>query len=120
MNIGVPKETVADERRVALTPDVAGRLGKSGLAVLVERAAGEAASFGDAAYQAAGATVVPAAADLFGQSDVILKVQMEDVRSVEEFEQKLRDRTNQGQRNALIFAKNASGTPRWVTLPLRL
>jgi len=75
MKIGVPKETVADERRVALTPDVAGRLGKSGLAVLVERAAGEAASFGDAAYQAAGATVVPAAADLFGQSDVILKVQ---------------------------------------------
>src|SRR5207248_7225622 len=38
MRIGVPKETVADERRVALTPDVAGRLGKAGFAVLVERA----------------------------------------------------------------------------------
>ena len=75
MNIGVPKETAADERRVALIPDVAGRLAKSGLAVLVERGAGDAASFGDAAYQAAGATVVPAAADLFGQSDVVLKVQ---------------------------------------------
>jgi len=49
MNIGVPKETVANERRVALTPDVAGRLAKSGLTVLVERAAGEAASFDDAA-----------------------------------------------------------------------
>ncbi len=75
MKIGVPKETAADERRVALTPDVAGRLGKSGLAVLVERGAGEAASFGDEAYQAAGATVVPAAAALFRQSDVVLKVQ---------------------------------------------
>ena len=75
MKIGVPKETAADERRVALIPDVAGRLAKSGLAVLVERGAGDAASFGDAAYQAAGATVVPAAADLFGQSDVVLKVQ---------------------------------------------
>src|SRR2546423_3048534 len=75
MKIGVPKETVANERRVALIPDVAGRLAKSGLAVLVERGAGDAASFGDAAYQAAGATVVPAAADLFGQSDVVLKVQ---------------------------------------------
>jgi len=75
MKIGVPKETAADERRVALTPDVAGRLGKSGLAVLVERGAGEAASFGDEAYQAAGATVVPAAAALLRQSDVVLKVQ---------------------------------------------
>ncbi len=75
MKIGVPKETAADERRVALTPDVAGRLGKSGLAVLEERGAGEAASFGDEAYQAAGATVVPAAAALFRQSDVVLKVQ---------------------------------------------
>ena len=75
MKIGVPKETAADERRVALTPDVAGRLGKSGLAVLVERGAGEAASFGDEAYRAAGATVVPAAAALFRQSDVVLKVQ---------------------------------------------
>jgi serine protease Do len=56
----------------------------------------------------------------FRPGDVILKVQMEDVRSVEELEQKLRDRTSKGQRNALIFAKNASGTPRWVTLPLRL
>src|SRR5207253_5682737 len=75
MKIGVPKETAADERRVALTPDVAGRLGKSGLAVLVQRGAGEAASFGDEAYRAAGATVVPAAAALFRQSDVVLKVQ---------------------------------------------
>ncbi len=75
MKIGVPKETAADERRVALIPDVAGRLAKSGLAVLVERGAGDAASFGDPAYQAAEATVVPAAADLFAQSDVVLKVQ---------------------------------------------
>src|SRR5213592_234258 len=75
MKIGVPKETVADKRRVALTPDVAGRLGKSGLPVHVERAAGQAASFDDEAYRAAGATVVATAAEVFGQSDVVLKVQ---------------------------------------------
>ena len=74
MNIGVPKETAANERRVALTPEVAGRLAKSGWAVLVERGAGEAASFGDESYGTAGATLV-AAADVFGQSDVVLKVQ---------------------------------------------
>src|SRR3989454_4994508 len=75
MNIGVPKETAANERRVALTPDVAGRLVKAGFSVLVERGAGEAASFGDDAFGAAGATLVATAAEVFGQSDIVLKVQ---------------------------------------------
>src|SRR5947208_7680090 len=74
MKIGVPKETTANERRVALTPDVAGRLVKAGLSVVVERGAGEAASFGDDAYGAAGATLVATAAEAFG-SDMVLKVQ---------------------------------------------
>src|SRR5690349_19673585 len=82
MNIGVPKETAPNERRVALTPEVAGRLVKSGVAVLIERGAGEAASFGDDAYAAAGATPVASAADLFGRSDVILKVQPPSVGEV--------------------------------------
>jgi proton-translocating NAD(P)+ transhydrogenase subunit alpha len=76
MKIGVPKETAANERRVAVTPDVAGRLVKTGLSVLVERGAGEAASFGDAAYGAAGATLAATAGEAFGQSDVVLKVQL--------------------------------------------
>ena len=75
MKVGVPKETAAKERRVALTPDVAGKLVKSGLTVLVERGAGEAASFGDEAYRAAGATIGATAAEVFAQGDVILKVQ---------------------------------------------
>src|SRR5881392_3658859 len=75
MRIGVPKETAANERRVALTPDVAGRLVKAGLSVLLERGAGAAASFGDDTYGAAGATPVATAADAFGQSDIVLKVQ---------------------------------------------
>ena len=56
----------------------------------------------------------------FRPGDVILKVQMEDVRSVADFEKKLLERTSKGQRNALIFAKSANGSTRWVTLPLRL
>src|SRR2546426_869149 len=76
MKIGVPKETAANERRVALTPDVAGRLVKAGFSVLVERGAGEAASFGDDAFGAAGATLVATAAEAFGQSDIVLKVQL--------------------------------------------
>jgi proton-translocating NAD(P)+ transhydrogenase subunit alpha len=75
MKIGVPKETAVNERRVALTPDVAGRLVKSGVSVVIERGAGDAASFRDDAYTAAGATLVATAADLFSQGDVVLKVQ---------------------------------------------
>ena len=43
MVVGVPKETAAGERRVALVPDIAGRLAKAGFDVLVERGAGDGA-----------------------------------------------------------------------------
>src|SRR5436189_5072556 len=82
MNIGVPKETAANERRVALTPDAAGRLVKAGFSVLVERGAGEAASFGDDAFGAVGATLVATAAEVFGQSDIVLKVQPPSAQEV--------------------------------------
>ena len=74
MRIGVPKETLANERRVALTPEVAGRLAKAGLTVRVERGAGEGA-FRDDAYATAGVGTAATAADLYAQSDVVLKVQ---------------------------------------------
>jgi|SRR5437870_3932190 len=75
MKIGVPKETAANERRVALVPDTAGRLVKTGFEVLVEQGAGAAAAFPDDAYRAAGAGLVATPADVFGRSDVVLKVQ---------------------------------------------
>ncbi len=75
MKLGVPKETAPNERRVALVPDTVAKLVTTGLQLLVERGAGESASFGDDAYRSAGATVVATAAELFGQSDVVLKVQ---------------------------------------------
>jgi proton-translocating NAD(P)+ transhydrogenase subunit alpha len=75
MEIGVPKETAANERRVALVPETVGRLVKGGLAVLVERGAGTSAFCTDEAYAAAGATVVPDRAALLGRADVVLKVQ---------------------------------------------
>ena len=56
MKVGVPKE-LGQERRVALVPDVVGRLVGSGFEVVVERGAGEAAAFPDAAFLEAGATV---------------------------------------------------------------
>ncbi|HZP71955.1 MAG TPA: Re/Si-specific NAD(P)(+) transhydrogenase subunit alpha [Gaiellaceae bacterium] len=56
MEVGVPKEVVPGERRVALVPETIGRLG-DGVSVIVEAGAGLAAGFPDADYTAAGATV---------------------------------------------------------------
>jgi serine protease Do len=56
----------------------------------------------------------------FKPGDIILKVQMADVHTVEDLEKKLLDHCDKGHRNALIYAKSANGTPRWLTLPLRL
>jgi len=55
--IGIPRETAPGESRVALTPDMVGRLAKSGYDFVVERGAGASAYLPDADYEAAGATM---------------------------------------------------------------
>jgi H+-translocating NAD(P) transhydrogenase subunit alpha len=75
MKLGVPKEIIPGETRVALIPDTVAQLTKKGVEVLVESGAGLAASFLDEAYEKAGAKVVPDAATLYSQSDMICKVQ---------------------------------------------
>jgi NAD(P) transhydrogenase subunit alpha len=72
MIVSTPKEIVADERRVALVPDLVAKLIKSGLEVVVQAGAGVAAGFTDAAYQDKGARLEP---EVLGQADVLLKVQ---------------------------------------------
>ena len=75
MKIGVPKETAANERRVALTPDMVGRLVGAGLEVAVQSGAGEESFYTDDMYRDAGASVAPDASALLGASDIVLKVQ---------------------------------------------
>ena len=60
---------------MALPPDSAGRLVKSGLDVAVQRGAGLNAGFRDDAYSAVGATIVPDVRELFATGQVIAKVQ---------------------------------------------
>ena len=74
MKIAVPRETAEGETRVALTPQVAGQLVADGIEVVVQAGAGEASSNLDDAYREAGATIVPDAAELYGQADVVLRV----------------------------------------------
>lgn len=70
MKVGVPKETAAHERRVALVPDVVGRLVKAGHSVVVNAGAGVEAGFPDDAYTAVGAGLGDA-----WSADVVCKVQ---------------------------------------------
>jgi NAD(P) transhydrogenase subunit alpha len=72
MRIGVPKEQVANETRVAATPKTVEQLVKLGFSVVVEYSAGIKASFEDEAYVRAGASLA-AGADVW-QSDIVLKV----------------------------------------------
>ncbi len=73
MKVGVPKETLAGERRVAIVPETARGLVKSNIQVTVESGAGESAFFSDAAYIDAGAVVTDAATAF--AADAVLKVQ---------------------------------------------
>ncbi|HLI52617.1 MAG TPA: Re/Si-specific NAD(P)(+) transhydrogenase subunit alpha [Thermomicrobiaceae bacterium] len=74
LTVGVPTETVSGEERVALTPDVLKRMARD-FRILVQSGAGQAAGFLDAAYEAAGGTIVSDAESVFNQSDIVLKVQ---------------------------------------------
>jgi H+-translocating NAD(P) transhydrogenase subunit alpha len=73
MRIGVPRETTAGERRVALVPESGKKLIQAGYQIVVEAGAGEAAGFPDAAYREAGVTVELLPATVLG-ADLILKV----------------------------------------------
>jgi H+-translocating NAD(P) transhydrogenase subunit alpha len=72
MRIGVPKETFPGEARVALVPAALVALQKAGAAIAIERGAGEAAGFPDAAFTAAGAEIV-SRDDVFS-TDILLQV----------------------------------------------
>ncbi len=74
MKVGIVKEIFEGERRVAATPDTAKKLQKLGFSVVIEAGAGEAASFPDQSYRDAGCEVVSNAADVWAQSDIVIKV----------------------------------------------
>src|SRR6187431_3545749 len=69
--VGVPKEIKTAEHRVAMTPDGVRELERAGIDVFVETGAGVGASFSDDDYRAAGADIVPTAADAWSQQMVV-------------------------------------------------
>jgi alanine dehydrogenase len=74
LTVGVPTEVKNNENRVALTPDGVRELVEHGVPVLVQASAGEQSTIADADYERAGARIVPDAAAVFGQADLVCKV----------------------------------------------
>ena len=74
MRIGIPKEIKNREYRVAATPDCVRAFVQAGHRVLVQQGAGAGAGFEDEAYAAAGATFAATGADVYAQSEMIVKV----------------------------------------------
>lgn len=76
MQIGIPRETVTGETRVAATPETVKKLIANNHAVVVEKGAGVAASYPDATYEEAGATLVDT--DAAWGADIVLTVRRPD------------------------------------------
>jgi alanine dehydrogenase len=74
MKVGVVKEIKKHEYRVGMTPKMVEAFKNHGHTVLVEKSAGVGSSFPDDQYEKAGAKIVPAAADVWGEADMIYKV----------------------------------------------
>src|SRR6476659_8995394 len=81
MIIGIPRESLPGETRVAATPQTVGQLIKLGYEVVVETGAGAASSFADGAFSEAGATV--GAAEQVWAADVLLKVNAPNDEEIE-------------------------------------
>jgi len=81
-HVFIPRERAGGEKRVALTPAQAARYRALGVDVAVERGAGTAAGFTDAAYREAGAAI--AAKPLYGEADAVLTVRGLDAATIPE------------------------------------
>ena len=83
MRIGIPTEIRPGETRVAATPETVKKLAAGNVhAVLVQAGAGERANIPDQAFEAAGAMIVPTAAEVYAQADLLLKVRGPDLFEV--------------------------------------
>jgi len=81
VQVAIPRETSAGEKRVAMTPRVGERLVKLGAALLVESGAGAESGIPDSDY-ARVATVVKDQGQLFGQADIVVSVQVPGVAQI--------------------------------------
>lgn len=82
MRVGVPREALHGETRVALVPESVARLRARGVEIAVEVGAGRHAGASDASFEHAGATLAPSTDALVGQADVVVGLHAPDRRVV--------------------------------------
>ncbi len=83
LKIGVCKEMAGDgEKRVAIVPDIAKRLLKSGIQVFVESSAGNGGGFYDTEYTMMGCQVLGSAQEVYDMVDVIVKIREPEIHPV--------------------------------------
>ena len=83
MKVGVPTEIKTDEYRVSLTPAGTRELAEHGHEVIVQAGAGEGSTIEDSEYEAQGARIVPDAAAVFDEAEMILGVKEPQPEEVE-------------------------------------
>lgn len=87
MIIGIPKEIMKDEARVAATPDTVKKFRQAGITILIETGAGEKSHYYDDQYERMGAVMITDSVELYKKSDLILKVkepQFNEVKKMHE------------------------------------
>lgn len=82
MKVGIPSEIFPNELRVAATPKTVKRLQKQGFDVYIQKNAGAKANFSDKDFEDAGAKIIGTAAEIYGQSDIVLKVKEPSIEEV--------------------------------------
>lgn len=83
MKVGIPAEIFPSEFRVAATPKTVKRLQKQGFEVYIQQGAGVKANYSDKEFEEAGAKIVKTAAEIYGNSDIVLKVKEPSMEEVD-------------------------------------
>lgn len=89
MIVGIPVELNPDELRVAATPKTVKRLQKQGFGVQIQKGAGAKANFSDKEFEEAGAKIVTTSQEIYGNSDIVLKVQQPTKAEISEMKEGL-------------------------------
>ncbi len=74
MTIGIPREIMPGEKRVAAIPETVGKMVEAGARVLIESGAGEGAFIDDDSYREKGAEIIADVRELYSKANLILKV----------------------------------------------
>src|ERR1044072_4116391 len=83
MKVGIPAETKTDECRVAITPAGVREMADHGHEVLIQKGAGEGSAIADADFAAQGARIVDAAASVFDEAELLIKVKEPQPEEIE-------------------------------------